>query len=474
MGEARRRGPPDARRQAAILRNKANLIKFLGDRDERTDAVLRAGITPFLSKINPQEWQARRCRILEALKLVSLGTELAKAKPVRIRDDEIAWYLFLCQQFLEDPLCLDISQVARAAPFFAAIGERWVYANRVKGLDRKIDEILYKYRKEPDGLIFEILVGLSYAAVGWDVELLDQNPPAKSPDMKVTKAGVELYVECKRLQRRTGYAEQERKDFLLLWDAAKQALLQKRQWVWFKGIFHVEVSTLAPDFLAEVFQRALPVGTGETLIHDDYKATISARLIDQAAVHRHLAQWRVKKNSPMLSHLLGGDWAPMNSSTTILKIAKTSQVIDCDIPALGGYIDEIAWACGFTRDFDSDAALDKKAKDVTKHLADAVKQVPDDKPSIIHIAAETLEGKEVERLRTAKVMATIPGFITDKPVIAVRFHRFQANQTIDKLWEFDETVNQFQVDNLLIDRTPLNVVVSETVEMRKGSHWDLY
>jgi hypothetical protein len=127
----------------------------------------------------------------------------------------------------------------------------------------------------------------------------------------------------------------------------------------------------------------------------------------------------------MLSRLLGGDWAPTNSSTTILKIAKTSRVVDCDVSVLGGYIDEIDWACGFTRDFDSSISLDKKAKDVTKHLADAVNQVPDDKPSVIHIAAETVEGQEVERLRTEKVMETVPNFITNKPVIAVRFTAFK-------------------------------------------------
>ncbi|MBE0627119.1 MAG: hypothetical protein IH606_20155 [Burkholderiales bacterium] len=446
----------------------------MSDKDERTNVALRAGLAPFLARISAEEWRTRRERILEWLKGIMEGSELEKAKPVRVRDDEIGWYLFLCEQALEDPMCIDISQAQRALPFFVGIGERWKHSTKVKGLERKIDEVLHNYKSAPDGLIFEILVALSYAANGWDVELLEQSPPAKSPDMVVRKDGRELYIECKRQDRRTAYSETERNHFLRMWEAAKHVLIKNSQWAWFKGTFHAEASALPTEFLKEIFQSALPLGSGERLIHDSADATIFARLIDRYAVIRHMAQYHVKANSPALSALLGGDWAPPNSPTTIIHLVKTSHVIDCEVRVLGTYIDEIAWASGFTREFDSDVSIDKKARDVTKHLADAVKQVPSDKPSIIHLAAETMEGKDVELRRTEKVMATIPSFITDKPVIAVRFHRFQGNQTTDKLFEFDETVNKFQIDGARLDDIPFNVVVPDHVAMQRGSHWELY
>jgi hypothetical protein len=474
MGDARRRGTFNERKKAAAQRNKALLIGSLGGKDPETDAALRAGLAPFLARMSTEEWHARRENILESLKLVTKGTELERAKPIRVRDDEIAWYLFLCEQALNDPLCMDISQAQRALPFFAGIGGRWEHAPKVKGLEKKIDELLHGYKASPDGLIFEILVALSYAAKGWEVELLGQQPPVKSPDMVATKDGKVLYIECKRQDRRTAYSETERNEFLRLWDAAKHVLLKNRQWVWFKGTFHAEASSLQTDFLKCILQNALPLGNGEHLIHDSAEATIHARLIDHRAVRRHLEQYRVKNNSPMQSSLLGGDWAPMNSSVTIIHLVKTSHVVDCEVPVLGTYIDQMEWACGFTRDFDSEVSIDKKAKDVTKHLSDAVKQVSDDMPSVIHLAAETLEGRDVERRRTEKVMQTIPGFVMGKPVLGVRFHRFQANQRVDKLFEFDETVDKFQVDGANLDDIPRNVVVPNDVEMRRGSHWELY
>lgn len=474
MGEARRRGLLEVRRKAAIEHNKAKLVSLMGDKDPRADSMLRAGIAPFLKLMSAEKWQRRRADIIDSLRNIQQGVELEKAKPIRVREDEIGWYLFLCEQAVEDPLCMDVSQVSRAAPFFVGIGERWQYATHVNGLEHKMREVLHKHKKNPDGLIFEILVALSYAAKGWEVEMLEQQPPAKSPDMRVRKDDVEIYVECKRLDRRTSYAEQERNDFLRLWDTAKHILLKNKQWVWFKGVFHVEASSLPPDFLANLFQNVLPISSGEVLVYDGHEATIYARLIDQSPVRRHFKNWQVKTNSPMLTHLLGGDWAPMNSSVSSAHLVKTAHVNGCDAPVLGSYIQEMEWACGFTRDFDSAVSLDKKAKDITSLLADAVLQVPSDKASIVHIAAETLEGKDVERLRTKKIMNSIQSFVMEKPVLAVRFHRFQANQTIDKLWEFDETVERFQVDGLPDDEIPLNVVLPNDTEMKHGSHWELY
>lgn len=475
MGEARRRGNAQERRLAAIKRDKELLREYMGGKDEHSDVALRTGLAPFLERISPDEWQARRSKILERLKTVTIGAGLENAKPIRVREDEIGWYLFLCEQTLEDPLCTDISQAQRILPFFAGIGERWAYSPKVKGIEKKIDEILHKYKNAPDGLIFEILVALSYAAKGWDVELLDQKPPAKSPDMVARMEGQELYIECKRQERRAAYAETERNEFLRLWDAAKDVLVSNRQWVWCKGTFHVEASSLPLNFLRDILEKSLPLGPGETLIHNNNEATIYARLIDQFPIHRHLEKYRVKTNSPALNSLLGGDWAPANASVTIAKMVKTSHIVDCEAPVLGTYIEEIGWACGFTREFDSDVSIEKKARDVTRHLADAVKQVPNDKPSIIHIAAETLEGKDVEHRRTQKIFETIPSFVVDKPVLAVRFHRFQSNQSADKLYEFDETVDQFQIDGVSLDEIiPLNVVIPDDVEMRSGSHWELY
>jgi hypothetical protein len=424
--------------------------------------------------MSPKTWQARRSRILDSLRSIHIGTSLETAKPVRVQTDEIGWYLFLCEQALDDPLCIDVSQASRAIPFFVAIGQRWHHAHKIKGINAKIGEVLNKSKSAPDGLIFEILVALSYAEKGWDVEFLEIKPPAKSPDLKVTKNDSSLFIECKRLLRRTSYAEQERQDFFRIWNPASKILIKKKQWIWLKGIFHSEVSSLPNDFLSKILEQQLPLKSGTEVIYDGPEATIYARIIDEHAVQDHFRQFKVKQHSPILNKILGGDWAPMNSAVSIIKKVKTSQLIGCEIPSLGGYIDEIDWAAGFTRWFKSEASIDKKAKDVIHHIKEAVEQLPANNPSIIHVALETMEGVDIERLRTKKIFASIPEMIVDKPIVGIRVQRFQAQQTIDKLWEFDETVDSFNGVKFPLDDIPKTVVVPEDEDLQKAAHWELY
>ncbi len=473
MGEARRRGSFEERKRAAIKRDKKILIDQMGERDEHLMAMLSAGLKPFLSSLSNDDWRTRRNLIVESLKVYPESTLLEQAKPIRIREDEIGWYLFLVEQTLEDPLCLEISQAQRILPFFVAIGERWEHASKVDGIQRKITELLTRYKASPDGLIFEILVALAYAEKGWDVTLIEEKPPEKSPDMVVRNDVIELFVECKRLDRRTAYSENERNEFLRLWDAATPMLIKNKQWIWLNAVFHAEVHTLPKNFLANILLNTLPI-TREQLIHESADATIKARLIDRQAVKSHLDNFRVKEPSPMLGALLGSDWAPYNSQVSLIHFGKRSRVVDCEAPVLGTYVESIDWACGITRKFDSEESINKKARDITKLLSNAVKQVPKDNPSIVHIAAETLEGRDVEIRRTDKVMSKISSFVIDKPVLAVRFHRFQSNSRTNMLYEFDETVERFQRDGVIIDLIPSQVVVPLKAEKHSGAHWNLY
>lgn len=476
MGEARRRGSLEDRRKKAIKRNKDLMIEHLGGRDDVMDARLRAGIAPFLSRLGAEKWEERRSAIMAALQNIGEGVGMEKASPIRVREDEIGWYLFLAEQALNDPLCNDVAQSQRALPYFAGIGSRWEHVHRVRGINEKLDEILYTYKAAPDGGIFELSVALAYASKGWNVEFIPTQRGAgvKTPDMIVRKNGVEINVECKRQNRRAAYAETERNEFLRLWDAAVPVLKDNHQWIWMKGVFHNELSDLPTPFLSDTLHGRLPLLQQEAVLYDGPEMTLMARRIDELQVRQHFLDFRVKANSPMLIKVLGGTWAPKNAAVTIAKIARTSQIVGCEVPILGRYIDEIAWACGFTREIDAEISMDKKARDIKKLLADAVEQVPSEGLSIIHIAAETLEGSGVERLRTAKVMESIPSFVTDKPVLAVRFHRFKPNHAIDQLFEFDETVETFKRDVGPLNEIPMTVVVPDTVEMRSSSHWELY
>ena len=476
MGEARRRGSREQRSAEAIKRDKKALIEHLGGQaDDPCQVALKVALDAFLSRLTPEQWRLRRIAVLDALNSRLDGDNLAEAQSIRVREDEMGWYLFLCEQAIEDPFCTDASQSQRILPFFAGLGFRWQHAHLVIGIERKLDEMLHDYRKQPDGHFFELLVALSYAQSGFQVELINEVRGMKTADMRVSKGDEEYFVECKRMARTADYSQKERNDFLRLWENGKDVLVENRQWIWFKGAFHVEPTSLPDNFLRDIWESALPIGQGELTLLDNEQATIKARLIDQAGVRKHLRNFMVKANSASLTRLIGGDWAPEDAPTTMIQMVKRSHVNGCEVPSLGTYVDDVGFACGFTRAIDSETSIEKKARDIRKLLSEAVAQVPVDQPSIIHLAAETMEGKDVERRRNEKLAASMPSFnFNGAQVRLVRFHRLQAHQRADIAFELDETVDDLYTAVGRRPNVPRMVVAPHGTPMNRGAHWDIY
>lgn len=474
MGEAKRRGTPTERKANAIQRTKRRLASVLEGVNDQTKKALRSGIDALLARMKVGEWEHRKRRLIERLNRIEGPRPLEEALPIRVKDDEIAWYIFLAEQVFEDPLCLEVSQAARCLPFIAGLGAKWQFSSSVTGIFDKIDELLSDYRASPDGLLFELLVALSYAEKGWQVELLKRDPTRKTPDLRIQRGGHVYYAECKRQSRTSEYAEKERTEFLRRWGVAKDVLLKYPQWLWFKCEIHVEVDELPLDFFRKLLTQALPAGDGITQIYNGPEATLACRHIDRAAVRGHLQNYMVKQYSPALGALLGQEWAPPGAQVTVAMCVTQDEVADCKAPVIGSYIREVQWASGITRVFDGEKSIEKKARNVKNLLVDAIEQVPEETPSIIHIAYEALDGEEVERRRVEKVMESIPYFKTTKPVAGICLHRLTTNAKIDKLWELDETVAWFEPRGTCpIENVPLAVVVPSNADLINAENWSL-
>ena len=474
MGEAKRRGPPVERSTSAIQRNKRRLASQYNSVDEPTKHALRIGIDALIARMKPGEWQHRKSRLVERLNNIEGQRPLEEAQPIRVKDDEIAWYIFLAEQIFEDPLCIEVNQAARNLPFIAGLGDKWRFSPRVIGLSEKIDELLDGYKANPDGLLFEVLVALSYAEKGWHVELLKTDSIRKTPDLRIERDGQVFFVECKRQSRTSDYAEKERTEFLRRWGLAKEILLKTPQWLWFKCEIHVEVDKLPLDFFRKLLSQALPAGDGITPIYNGPEATLVCRHIDRAAVREHLQNYMVKQYSPALGALLGQEWAPPGAQVTVAMCVTQDEVADCKAPIIGSYIREVQWASGITRVIDAEESIEKKARNVKGLLVDAIEQVPKDAKSIIHIAYEALDGEDVERRRVEKVMASIPFFKTHKLVSGICLHRLTTNVKIDKLWELDETVAWFLPEgSRALEMVPMTVVIPSDADEVKREEWPL-
>ncbi|MDB5875374.1 MAG: hypothetical protein JWQ07_4816 [Ramlibacter sp.] len=442
--------------------------------ESEENKALAALLAKFLGFMTHDEWSRRKACMLERISTTQDKVALKDAPAIRDETDEIAWYLYLAETAISDPLCLETNQAARALPYLVAIGQHLVAGVKVAGLDRKIKEVLAGKRSMPDGALFEMLVALSYAQSGWHVEMLEERPPAKTADLLVRRNGKSFFVECKRQSRRPKYSAEEHQHFLELWNGVATVLRRTGQWLWFDMVFHKELSGLPRDFLTGLLSAELPTLTAAYTLRDDDAATIRARPIDKRAVQRHMASNLVKNGSAMLRSLLGGDWAPKNSGGPMAVEARGGRVKGCENVPFGRWLEEIRWASGCTWACNAPQSIAAKARDIKRLLIDAARQVPVDQPSIIHIGIETLEGRQVDNLRAVKIRALLSGFKVDRPVSAVFVHSIQCNEVTDKPWEVDETVDWYFGPEGAIEHLPKWILMPSGTVGPGVPHWKLY
>lgn len=476
MGEAKRRGSEAERTAKAIQRDKADfyaesgLLQAESEESKAISVILEA----CLGAMAPGEWTKRKSELLARIARRGEQVALKDVSAIRDVEDEIAWYLYLAEISITDPLCQETNQAARALPYLAALGQKWPARDRVIGMDKKIRELVSVKRAAPDGALFELLVALSYAECGWDVEMLAERPPAKTPDLLVSRDGMSFYVECKRQSRRPKYSAEEHQHFLELWDGMAKLVRASGQWLWFDIVFHQELSQVPSDVLTRLAGTGLPKVYGPQTLRNDALATVRARPIDQVAVKAHLASNLVKSGSRMLRELLGGDWAPKNSDGPMAVEAKGGRVKACDQVPFNHWIDELRWAAGCTWTCDAPLSVAAKARDIKRLLVDAVRQVPPDHPSIIHIAVETSEGREVDRLRAERIRSMLATFKVDRPVAALFVHSIQCNSVSDKPWEVDETVDWYFGPAGVIPELPRWILLPAKTQGPGIAHWALY
>ena len=138
------------------------------------------------------------------------------------------------------------------------------------------------------------------------------------------------------------------------------------------------------------------------------------------------------------------------------------------------FLDSMDFAAGAFWHCDAVRSIERKARDIRAHLADAVRQLPHDLPSVVHVGLETLDGVAVEAERYRRIFNTVSRFdVSGKPLSWVFCHLFQSYAPPDQGWVLDETVYHFATASML-GKTPLEhfaVIVPETEMSSSGVHW---
>jgi hypothetical protein len=325
-------------------------------------------------------------------------------EPFSVVEDAIGWYLYLAEVALHVPEKWDPMQGARVLPLFKRLGATFDLLMTVEGVEQRAARLLKSGRRQPDAALFELLVASLWRRNGWDpVQLLPEDPPRKTA-IKAVQGADEWFIECKRLQGNSAYSDREQAKWLTMWNSLAASLIQHRFSVVFDIVFHVELETLSDTFMAdELSGKLLLVHAPCTIISND-TWTVGIRPTDYASIRDHLAKYFVRYPSDQLNELIGGYRDPNRRFTAAMKgrIARMAPGIRNRL-----FVDQISFATGAFWNCDAVRSIERKARDIRGHLADAISQLPENSKGVVHVALETGDGVAVELERFRRICTSV-------------------------------------------------------------------
>lgn len=361
---------------------------------------------------------------------------------VSISDDRAAWYLYLVDTVLHAPLKYEPTQGARVVPIFKRLGTNLDLLNTIKGVDERVERMLTSEKQQPDGALFELLVSLVWLRNGSNaVEFLEEAPPEKRPDLRASMGHDAWYVECKRLDKSSAYSERERRKWLQMWSRARDVLIDKRYSAVLDIVFHVELESLPDDFLVAELCGKLALVEPPCSVISNKTWEVSAAPVNYAAARDHLSKYCVKYPSDQIVELIGGRREPNRGFTSAIE---GRFVRMGDGPGNNRFLDKLSFAVGAFWSCDAERSTERKARDIRRHLAEAVRQLPSGERGVVHIGLETLDGQIVEAERYARIVNTVRQFdARGQDLRWVYCHLFQSYAPPHDCWIIDETVYYF-------------------------------
>lgn len=423
---------------------------------------LRRAVDWFKSFIPPAEWLQRREQAARRLYLGALGISAGDGRFFDAKDG-FGWYLFLAEALLDHIENYDYVFGSRVVPLFQAIGRSLDLLRKVEGLELRVQRMVDKERGQPNGGLFELLVAACYCRAGAHVTFVkERKGQSQTHDMDVTLKGRTWAVECKRMEV-GDYGEGERLQIGKLWSDCSAQLARLQRNTLCKVGFQVELKTVPEDYLKTKVSEWLS-SANPSLVWSDATASGHIAPLDLRPLQKVLSTDLLLGSSHRVLELLTGRYVRNARYQTLLRTRPSENpryIGACDLAIV------LNWESL------SEAALDSKARDIRKRLSEANAQLPGDRPSIVHIGFEAVEGDRVERMRHAKILATAKQFDPGEKLLEYIYcHYLVPESPPDECWAFDETTQWAAIRPT--QPRPLNncfLVLPEGVHNRQGPHW---
>lgn len=394
---------------------------------------VRAAVEWLRERMPAAEWRKRRLAAAQRLyHLIINGAEPGTSGRFFDTRDSFAWHLFLAEAYIDHIWNYDPVFGSRVVPIFASIGRNLDLLRGIDGIDARIDRMVGAERAQPNGPFFELLVAAAYARTGGRVAFVpEQRGGARTHDMNVTLGGRDYAVECKRMET-SEYGDSERTRVRALWGPSAAYLASILCSTFAQVEFLVPVADVPDDYLTRK-TRAWQAAPSKPFLWEDSVGRGRIARLDLTPLQDVLKDDMILNGSTRLIELLTGRYKRHQSMVSSMRIQPADNpryVAECD------YATILEWTPL------AEASISGRARDVLRKVADGNGQLPLDRPGIIHVGFEAVEGDAVEELRHERIVASMRDFDPGATPLEYVYSHFLAPESPpDQSWAFDETVD---------------------------------
>lgn len=307
---------------------------------------------------------------------------------------------------------------------------------------------------------------MAYRRNGWNTEFVTERPGVtRAHDINVRKGRRRWAVECKRTDRSSYDAREKARGERLAGPAHALALANNRSII-VNIAFVAELDIVPDDYLAKRVAAYLH-GTGPHRWTDN-QGTGTIREIDWPLAHNVLAIDDVYFGSSRMIELLVGhyDHDCAHSMTAKWRPGRgralwASAIYQASV---------VRWRSL------SKEAVRKKAKHFRAIVAKAARQLPQDRPGVVHVGVETWSGGDVDGVRHFRNMLEMklfdPGATRLRWVYGEYFSP-EVSTRSDESWAVEETSASYRIgQHHTPEPLPDHMLLSPEQQINHGVHWD--
>jgi hypothetical protein len=352
--------------------------------------------------------------------------------------DIVASYLAQADALVHDRAAYDLVLSSRIVPFIKQIGSAVESLQVVFGASNRAARMLRQTAVNPDSAIFELAAATAYLRAGFTVEFIEEAPPERCPDFRVSRRGRVADVECKRMQQ-TSYAKAEVAQQGRICDKLSQLIHDRHLSINVDVIYTRELSEVPADYL---FQRVNASLNARIVIYGGYpwKDEFGEGIIrpaNLAAAHRDTADSSLYFGTK-LARLLSG--AEVTQDAYNLVGSGDPDPRDVRYLQRLYYCSVVTWGCV------AEASVNARARYIRSKLAEVDQQLHASPIGIVHVGMDAQRDLHTSDVRRARNKEVVRNYQANSRIAEIYLHYFLPLTSEVTAWTIDETPDCFAID----------------------------